>query len=148
MTLAEVVSLPLGADALDWAALPLRLGLGVVFVHSGSGKFRRGISSTGRWMASLGLPFPQPSARLVAATELGGGLLLLVGLAVPWVGLALAVNMAVATWVERTKIGAPFQGSESAQGYELSIVLGLAALALVFLGAGPLSIDALARDDA
>lgn len=147
MSLGDLVALPLGSGAIEWAALPLRLGLGVVFVHSGWGKFRRGIGGTGRWMATLDIPLPQLSARLVASTELGGGLLLFLGLGVPWVGLALAVNMAVATWVERTKIRAPFQGSEVAQGYELTIVLGLAALALVFLGAGPVSIDALLRGD-
>ena len=97
-------------------------------------------------MEGLGLPLPQLSARLVAATELVGGLLLTVGLLVPWVGLALAGNMLVATWVEKTKIGAPFQGSDSAQGYELTIILGLAALALVFLGAGALSLDAILED--
>lgn len=127
--------------APSWAALPLRAALGAVFVHSGGGKFRRGISGTAAWMERLGLPAPQASARLVATTELVGGACLLAGLGTRWVALPLAFNMGVATWVEREKIGAPFQGSEDAQGYELTIVLGAGALALALLGSGPASLD-------
>jgi putative oxidoreductase len=136
----RVLTRRLGLDPA-WAALPLRLALGVVFVHSGGGKFRRGISGTGRWMAGLGVPLPQLSARVVAGTELAGGMMLLAGLGTQWAAAPLAFNMAVATWIERNRIGAPFQGSEEAQGYELTIVLGAGALALALLGSGPLSLD-------
>ena len=134
---------PFGTGTLEWSALPLRLTLGAVFVVSGGGKFRRGISGTGRWFEGLGFPFPQATARMVATTELGGGLLLLAGLFTHWVAIPLAANMVVATWTEKYKIGAPFQGSEQAQGYELTVLLAGAALALALVGAGPLSLDAL-----
>lgn len=139
----ELIADPFGSEAARWAALPLRLALGVIFVVSGGGKFRRGISGTGRWLAGMGFPLPQLTARMVAALELGGGVLLLAGLAVHWVAIPLAANMAVATWTEQYKIGAPFQGSESAQGYELTLLLAAAAIALIVLGAGPLALDRL-----
>ena len=134
---------PFGTSTLEWAALPLRVTLGVIFVVSGGGKFRRGISGTGRWFEGLGFPLPQATARMVAATELVGGLLLFAGLFTHWVAIPLAANMVVATWTEKYKIGAPFQGSESAQGYELTLLMAAAALVLVLVGAGPISLDEL-----
>lgn len=141
----DLLTEPFGTLTLEWAALPLRIALGIVFTHSGWGKWRRGIGGTGRWMESLGIPFPQLNARMVATLELAGGVLLLGGLFTHWVAIPLAANMLVATWAEKFKLGAPFQGSESAQGYELTIVLGLASVALVLLGAGTFSLDALLR---
>ncbi len=139
----DLITEPFGTSTLEGGALPLRVARGVIFAHSGWGKWSRGISGTGRWMESLGVPFPQLNARLVATLELVGGLLLLVGLGTHWVAIPLAANMVVATWAEKFKIGAPFQGNENAQGYELTILLGLASVALVLLGAGTLSVDAL-----
>ncbi|MDP6607130.1 MAG: DoxX family protein [Dehalococcoidia bacterium] len=139
----DVLTEPFGTSTLEWGALQLRLALGVVFVHSGWGKWSRGIDGTGRWMESLGVPFPQLNARMVATLELVGGLLLLVGLFTHWVAIPMTLNMMVAIWAEKFKIGAPFQGSESAQGYELTVVLGAGTAALVPLGAGTFSLDAL-----
>jgi len=139
----DLITEPFGTSTLEWGSLPLRVALGLIFAHSGWGKWRRGISGTGRWMESLGVPFPQLNARMVATLELVGGLLLLVGLGTHWVAIPLAANMVVATWAEKFKIGAPFQGNENAQGYELTILLGLASMALVLLGAGTLSVYAL-----
>jgi len=141
----DLLTEPFGTSTLEWGALSLRIALGIVFVHSGWGKWRRGISGTGRWMESLGIPFPQLNARMVASLELVGGLLLIAGLFTHWVAIPLAANMLVATWAEKYKIGAPFQGSESAQGYELTIVLAFASVALVLLGAGTFSLDELLR---
>ncbi|MPZ98025.1 MAG: DoxX family membrane protein [Dehalococcoidia bacterium] len=129
-------------DAREWAMLPLRLVLGYVFVYSGFGKFRRGISGTGRWFAGLGFPAPQALARLVASVELGGGLLLMVGLFVPWVAVPLFVNMLVATWTQKFRLRAPFGGGD-VQGYELDVLMAAGAFTLVLGGAGPLSLDAL-----
>lgn len=139
----DLLTEPFGTSTLEWGALPLRLSLGAIFIVAGGGKFRRGISGTGRWMEGLGLPFPQATARLVAATELGGGLLLIAGLFTHWVAIPLAANMLVAALTEKYKIGAPFVGSESAQGYELTVLLAVASVALVLLGAGSFSLDAL-----
>jgi uncharacterized membrane protein YphA (DoxX/SURF4 family) len=131
----------LDADTLEWAVVPIRVVLGYVFLDAGLGKWRRGISGTGDWFESLGFPAPQPTARLVASLEVVGGLLLIVGLGVHWVAIPLAGNMVVATYVQKVKLGAPFQGGD-VQGYELDVLMVAAALTLVLGGAGPLSIDA------
>lgn len=131
---------PFGAANIDWAAVPLRIALGVIFMDAGFGKWRRGIGGTGDWFESLGFPLPQLLARSVATTELIGGLLLLIGLGASWVAIPLAANMLVATWTQKFKLGAPFQGGE-VQGYELDVLMVLGCVALILLGAGPLSID-------
>ncbi|MEE9277587.1 MAG: DoxX family protein, partial [Dehalococcoidia bacterium] len=62
------------------------------------------------------------------------------GLGASWVAIPLAANMLVATWTQKFKLGAPFQGGE-VQGYELDVLMVLGCVALILLGAGPLSID-------
>ncbi len=129
-------------ETLKWGLLPLRVVLGYIFLDAELGKWRRGISGTAEWFAGLGFPFAQPTARVVATLELVGGLLLIVGLGVHWVALPLAGNMVVATYVQRFKLGAPFQGGE-VQGYELDVLMVAGALTLALTGAGELSLDRL-----
>ena len=131
---------PFGAGNIDWAAVPLRIALGAIFLDAGLGKWRRGIHGTGAWFESLGFPQPHLLAPSIAGLELFGGLLLLIGLGTSWVAIPLAANMIVAVGVSKFKLGMPFQGGE-VQGYELNVLLILACAALILLGAGPLSID-------
>ncbi|MCY4638990.1 MAG: DoxX family protein [Chloroflexi bacterium] len=132
---------PWSAEMREWALVPLRVALGAVFIDAGLGKWRRGIGSTGEWFAELGIPFAQVQARLVAAVELVGGALLLVGLFAHWAAIPLAATMLVAVYVSKFKLGHPFQGG-SVQGYELDVILLAAAVAVALGGAGPLSVDA------
>lgn len=127
-------------DILDWGVSVLRIILGYIFLDSGLGKFRRGISGTGNWFAGLGMPAPQATARLVASLELLGGLLLIAGLFTHWVAIPLAANMVVATYVQRFKLHAPFQGGD-VQGYELDVLMVAASVTLVVAGAGTFSLD-------
>ena len=124
------------------ALLPLRIVLGVIMLDSGLGKWRRGIAGTGRWFEGLGLPAPHALACWVATVETVCGALLIVGLLTPFAAAAIAVNMTVAAWVQKTRVHAPFQGGD-VQGYELDVILAAAALTLAIAGAGPLSLDAL-----
>ncbi len=48
---------PFGAGNIDWAAVPLRIALGVIFVDAGWGKWHRGIHGTGDWLREMGLLF-------------------------------------------------------------------------------------------
>lgn len=128
-------------DSLEYALVPLRVVLGYIFLDAGAGKWRRGISGTGRWMAGLGIPLPQASARLVATVEVVGGMLLIIGLATHWAAVPLAANMLVAAYVQKFRMGAPFQGGD-VQGYELDVLMLAGAVTLILGGAGPLSIDA------
>ena len=131
---------PWSADIREWALVPLRVALGLVFVDAGLGKWRRGIGSTGAWFAELGIPFAQQQARLVATMELVGGAMLMVGLLAHWAAIPLAAMMLVAAYVSKFKLGHPFQGG-SVQGYELDVILLAAAITVALGGAGPLSVD-------
>lgn len=131
---------PWGRETQEWALVPLRIALGVIFVDAGFGKWNRGIGGTGEWFARLGIPLPQAQARLVATVELVGGVMLIVGLLTHWVAIPLAVTMLVAIYISKFKLGLPFQGGE-VQGYELDVILLAAALTLAVGGAGALSLD-------
>lgn len=87
----------LRADFL--APLLLRLYLAPVLWMAGWNKLR-GFESTVVWFGNpdwgLGLPLPWLMAALATAAELGGAVLLLLGLAVRWVAIPLMVTMLVA----------------------------------------------------
>ncbi len=143
MDVAEWRAQPFGGGNIDWASVPLRIVLGVIFVDAGVGKFRRGIDGFGAWLESLGYPMGRRLGPLVATTEIVGGLMLLAGLLVSWVAIPLALNMVVATYTNKVKEKLPFQGGSEQQGYELDVLLVGACVALILLGAGPASIDSL-----
>ncbi|MGZ5266332.1 MAG: DoxX family protein, partial [Caldimonas sp.] len=71
------------------AALAARILLSLLFVMSGIGKIA-GFDGTVGYIASTGLPMPAFLAVLTIVVEVGGGLLLLLGLFTRWSALALA----------------------------------------------------------
>ena len=79
-------------------ALVGRVLLGLMFVMSGFGKIA-GFEGTVGYIASQGLPLPQALAALTIVVELGGGLMLLLGLFSRWAGLALAVFSVLAAFI-------------------------------------------------
>ena len=77
-------------------ALALRLFVAPIMIVAGLNKFEH-FDSTVSWFGDvLGMPFPELMAFLAATTELGGGLLLLVGLAVRWISIPLMFTMLIA----------------------------------------------------
>jgi putative oxidoreductase len=101
--LAALVRLQSALDrssAVDFVpSLLLRLYLAPVFWMAGWNKLT-GFDSTVQWFGNpdwgLGLPFPLVMAVLATAAELGGAVLLLLGLAVRWISLPLMATMLVA----------------------------------------------------
>lgn len=86
--------------AADWLApLLLRLYLAPIFWMAGYNKLMA-FESTVDWFGNaewgLGLPFPTVMAALATASELGGGVLLLLGFGVRWVSVPLMATMIVA----------------------------------------------------
>lgn len=75
-----------------------RIALAVIFVMSGAMKFMD-LGATAGAVASKGLPAPMVLAALAAATELGGGLLIVVGWQTRWAALALSVFTLVTAYV-------------------------------------------------
>ena len=80
----------------DLTALVGRALLAALFIGSGWGKLI-GFSATAGYIASKGLPLPQVLAALAVAIELGGGILLLVGLKARWIALAFVGFLIVIT---------------------------------------------------
>jgi uncharacterized membrane protein YphA (DoxX/SURF4 family) len=81
------------------APLALRLYLAPVFWMAGTSKLAD-MESTIEWFGNpdwgLGLPFPELMAWLATTIEIGGAMLLVVGLAVRWISIPLMVTMIVA----------------------------------------------------
>lgn len=75
-----------------------RIALAVIFVMSGAMKFMD-LGGTAAAIASKGLPAPLVLAGLAAATELGGGLLIVLGWQTRWAALALALFTLAAAYL-------------------------------------------------
>ena len=86
-------------------------------------------------VARLGFPMPAVFAVLSATAESVGALLVAVGLFTRWGAALIAINMAVALFNEAAK-GDPL---------ELPALYLLGAVAILLLGPGPWSLDAVLR---
>lgn len=86
--------------AMDFLApLALRLFLAPIFILAGSNKLAN-VENVAAWFGNpewgLGLPFPTLMVYLAGSTELIGGILLVVGLAVRWMAVPLMFTMVIA----------------------------------------------------
>ena len=125
----------------DWAPMPLRLALGIVFLMHGSQKMfgafgGPGIEGTQGFMASLGVVLPGLIGIVVAAVEFFGGMLVLLGLFTRYASLLIAIDMLFAFLLVHAK-----NGFFLPMGFEFVFALFLAAIALVLTGAGKLSLE-------
>jgi len=130
---------------LNLALVALRVVLGVVFVVHGAQKLfgwfgGGGIDGTAQFFASLGLNPSEPLALLSGAGELVGGLMMVLGVLVPLSALVLAVDMVVAILFRAINLGFISGG-----GVELNPLILAIILALVLLGPGRYSLEALIR---
>ncbi|MFZ4152002.1 DoxX family protein [Streptomyces pseudogriseolus] len=128
-------------DRRDLGLLLLRLGTGGVLAAHGSQKLLGwfgggGIEGTGQFMDSIGYAPGKVSATAAGVAELGGGLLLALGLASPAAGAAAAGAMAGASAVH-----APNGFFNQEGGFEYAASLGLTAAGLAVAGPGRLSLD-------
>ncbi len=125
----------------NWATLPLRLGLGVVFMAHGAQKAfgmfdGPGIAGFSKMLSGLGLAPAEPLAYLVAYIELLGGLCLILGIFTRVAASLIFAVMAVALLkVHLTKGFFLMNG-----GYEYAFVILTACLSLMISGPGALSV--------
>jgi uncharacterized membrane protein YphA (DoxX/SURF4 family) len=77
------------------ATLLVRLMVGSVFFWEGLLKFVYANQGIGRF-TKLGMPIPELLAPAIAYLEIGGGLLLIFGLATRWIALPFIIEMVVA----------------------------------------------------
>lgn len=121
--------------------LALRATVGGTFFVHGSQKLfgwfgGYGPDGTGGFFDSLGLRPGKRNALLAGGTEVGGGVLLALGLATPLAASGLTAIMITAL---RTAVWK--DGFEFGKG-EFEVLLAVAALSVVEDGPGPLSLDA------
>ncbi len=131
---------PLPTPVRDVVMVLARLVLGTVFITHGWQKLDTfGLDGTAASFDQMGVPLPELSAALAAAIELGGGVLLLLGLLTPLAALLLAAQMAGAYWFAHR--GAGVLSAEG--GWELVAVLAVGALVVGAAGPGRISVDQL-----
>ena len=117
-----------------------RITVGVVFMQTGWGKLHS-LPDVTEFFVSLHIPAPAFQARLAAGTEFFGGLLVLFGLGTRLAALPLGFTMMVAI---ATAKRADLTGVSALLGFEeWSYLVFFIWIALA--GAGPLSLDALAK---
>lgn len=132
--------MPVPAPVRAWGLLVARLILGVVLVAHGWQKFTEwGLAGTTASFQEMGVPAPPASALIAAIVELGGGVLLLLGLFTTVAGFLVALTMLGAVLF----VHAPHGVFVAGNGWELVAVIGLAALVFALVGPGRISLDAL-----
>jgi putative oxidoreductase len=141
-----------GKDYRQIAPLFLRLAAGAGFVNHGWAKLSKGPEHFGALLQQLHVPFPQLMAWISALTELLGGLALLAGLLVSLTAIPLICTMLVAMFTIHIHygfsavktIGLTAKGPVfGPPGYEINLIYIAALLALLLLGAGRYSLDAI-----
>jgi putative oxidoreductase len=131
-------------NIMDLGLLLLRSVVGLTLAAHGSQKLfgwfgGYGVNGTAQWLESVGFRPGRRHAVLAGLTEVGGGLLLAVGLATPLAAAIVASVMIVAAAIAHFKNGFFITSG----GFEYNLVLGVAAIAVAFTGPGALSLDAL-----
>ncbi len=121
----------------SYAALLLRLCLGAIYLAHGLilKVMTFGMANTAQYFDSLGLP--ASFAYLVVAAEVGGGVLLILGIKTRWVALALTPVLMGAIWVHS---GNGWVFSAAGGGWEFPVFLLLASLVQALLGDGALAV--------
>jgi putative oxidoreductase len=127
----------------DIALFALRLVVGLLFIGHGSQKLfgwfgGYGIKGTGGWLESIGVKPGAFFATVAGLSELVGGMLLVLGFALPVAALLLGSAMLVAIVKVTGANGLWITGN----GYEYNLVLLVLVVTLAFTGAGRIAIGA------
>jgi putative oxidoreductase len=120
----------------------LRIIAGILFVAHGGQKLfglfgGYGLEGTGQWMESVGLTPGYFLALLSGSAEFFGGIALIIGLLARPAAVVLAVTMLVAIFSVHFANGFFLSNN----GYEFALVLFAVSVAILFEGAGKLSVD-------
>lgn len=135
-----------GADRL--AALAIRAVVGPVMAYhgflkldrpGGAGAFADSVSQ----LEVFGLGMPRMTGYIVVAIELIGGICILAGFLTRIWSVLLAVQMFTIPFVVKSGIGLIAAQAGDGTGFEIDLVIGVCAVALVLMGPGALALDAL-----
>lgn len=140
-------------EKIEWAALPLRLIVGFGFMAHGWAKLSRGpAEGFGKLLGQIGVPLPELTAWVVTLLELFGGLAIFTGAFVTLVSVPLIVIMFVAMFTVHLQYGfssiattglTPEGPTFGPPGIEVNLLYIASMLAIMIIGAGPLSVDRL-----
>lgn len=127
---------------MELGLLLLRVVLGATIAAHGAQKLfgwfgGYGIEGVGGFLGSMGFRPARTQAALAGLSELGGGLLLVLGLLTPLGAAAVAGVMLVAI----ATVHLPKGFFNDAGGYEFNLLILAAAITLAITGPGELSLD-------
>jgi putative oxidoreductase len=127
---------------MDLTLLVLHVVIGALFIGHGAQKLfgafgGPGLEGTAGWMQSIGLKPGRVHALAAGLAEFAGGVLLALGLVVPFAAAVLIATMVTAIIAVHARNGVWV----SDQGYEYNLVLIAALFALAGIGAGQYSLD-------
>ena len=118
------------------APLVLRVVVGVIFAMHGYQKLTMmGVPGVSGFLTMLGIPMPDVFAVLLIAAELGGGILLILGLWTHWTAKILAFVALVALATVHLSKGFFLPG------YEFILLILAASVSVMITGAGKYSLD-------
>jgi putative oxidoreductase len=128
---------------MDFGLLLLRLTVGLTVAAHGAQKLFAwfggpGLDAAGQFLGTLGFHPGKRHARMAGLAEIGGGLLLALGLITPVATAVVVSVMLVAASTVHVKKGFFIQNG----GYEYALTLGVTVVAVAFTGPGTLSLDA------
>lgn len=128
---------------IDTALLMIRLFIGTCFIIHGLGKL--GLVGSGSmagfegWLKSLNVPFAALQARMAMAAEIGGGVLLVLGLFTRFGALVCLTVMVVAGVIGHK--GGGYLITNTPPGNEYTINLAAICLLILLVGPGHYSLD-------
>ncbi|MBW3504113.1 MULTISPECIES: DoxX family protein [unclassified Pseudomonas] len=139
--MSKLIHTVLGSRA-GYGLTVLRIFVGIIFAAHGSQKLfgwfgGGGLAGTAQWMESIGLAPGTLMAALAGGTEFLGGLALIVGLLARPAALGLTFTLLVAIFSVHIHNGL-FMANN---GYEFALALLGGTIAVLFEGAGKVSLD-------
>ena len=139
--MSKLIHTVLGSRA-GYGLTVLRIFVGIIFAAHGSQKLfgwfgGGGLAGTAQWMESIGLAPGTLMAALAGGTEFLGGLALIVGLLARPAALGLTFTLLVAIFSVHLHNGL-FMANN---GYEFALALLGGTIAVLFEGAGKVSLD-------
>ncbi len=133
----NILSCVCGDKMSDVALLVLRVATGAIFAMHGWQKLQGGVPGVTGFLGGLGFPAPELFAVLLIAVELGGGILLMLGLYTHWIAKIFVFVSVIAFLAVHAKNGFFI----SAGGYEYIMLLFAASFSLMITGPGKWSLD-------